>query len=129
KDKAIHCDENVRITDEEEWEEFIMERRFDIVINRLKPDIAKIGFHSSFMVVDLKDGRKIKYPLSQLPQIKKLSPANRKKITLTSATTDKRINSFFFEGGKNIFRISDRDLTVKACRAIPGRADKSAAKW
>lgn len=79
----------------------------------MKPEIKKIDFQTGSMSLHLKDGRIVTYPLSLLPQIKKLSLNKRKKITITSVTTEDRLNGFYFDDCDEVFGILD-DLTIKA---------------
>ncbi|MBE7412240.1 MAG: DUF2442 domain-containing protein [Leptospiraceae bacterium] len=76
------------------------------------PDITKIQIlkrNKDILSIELSDGRTVLYPLKNYPMIKRLSPAERKKVTITG---DKNFNWFTWKKCNEMF-ILNPDLTIK----------------
>ena len=64
--------------------------------------IKKISFPIGKIQVELKDGRIFLAPLSKFPELKKMKPAERKKIGISQTGV-----SFDFDNSENVYSLFD----------------------
>lgn len=78
--------------------------RKSIQLNSEKYEIQKISFNKTHIVFALSDGRQVLIPINTIPEINRLKPSQRKKITVTG---ESRLDTFLFENSDSVFRLTD----------------------
>ncbi len=75
--------------------------------NQLKSEkfeIQKITFNKTHIIFFLSDRRQILIPIDSVPEIQRLKPSQRKKITVTG---ESKLDTFLFDHSDSVFRLTD----------------------
>lgn len=67
-------------------------------------EIQKISFSKTHILFVLSDRRQILIPIDYVPEIQRLKPSQRKKITVTE---EGRLDTFLFDHSDSVFRLTD----------------------